>query len=588
MMLRHTLFFLLGAWSALASATEKLPQTLSSDAALLQGHMIYQQWLSDGDKRDIKDLLKANSLYNIASKEHRYDYRFQINQYLVNYALAWEDWNKWHVALEENYANLDPLFTYEVNHPGIVELRTITSLSHTEHIARKLALFKKILRENPESAYSWYLLSKYFERLEHYELALEAAKVSSKLIESSAEINFQIGNLYYFLWAGHSCDRDGRSYAIRAVPYFVKASTLLPESSFFANRLSHIYKVLGVYPMAINVGEKALALDENLYTLRDLAEATMLDGQYQRAEKYYLNLVGKHKETKYYYQLAKIDIANRNFSKFGKDYKKATKAHSSKSLQRLIHYELLKKYDQKEALKFLKKHSLHWNFYESFDEDVWSRWTMQYMSDVISKKAYFEKAVNDCQKGKAHFYHALSLWDDNHRIKAVCALKRSMTLGSTFSDEYDWAKVLIDSKLIFAVTPNCGELEILQLAEKKTEYPDAIDDFMWALNNAEGYHGDIDYKAFQMPEPKYPVEANKMGAEGYAIVSLSINEGGFVEAVELQEELPEGAGFGFSAIEAARQLRFFPKVEGGIPVPVDNILFKYNFTGFTDNGDEGG
>lgn len=563
-------------------AAESAATQLSPDEALLQAHSKYQHWSSAGKKRDGNDLLEAELLYGIASKKHRYDSGLQINRYLVRYALAWSDWGAWGEKLKASYVSLGPMLKPQINHPGVLELVNLSAKSKGELRVAQLELFQTMLRDRPTSGHSWYLFSKFFEGIEEYELALEAAKLSAKLVDDSAELNFQIANLYYFLWEGHSCDKDGRGYAVRAIPYFVKASTLMPDNSFLANRLSHIYKVLGVFPMAIEVGEKALALEENPYTLRDLAEAAMLDGQYPRAEKHYQRLAGKHKESNYYYQLAKIDLANADVIGFKMNYRRAVKKHTANLTQRITHYELLKKFDQRAALRFFKEHSRYFNFYTSWGQDAWSKQTTDYMADVISTSEYFEKAANDCEKGKAYFYHALDLWGKNENKKAVCALKRSKSLSSILSDEYDWAQVLIDGKMVLPQTPDCGELATLQRAVEKNEHPVTVDDFLWALNNAENFYGDISQKVYFQPNPKYPLSANNSGTKGYAVVEVGINAGGLVESVKLREELPEGVGFGPAAIEAARKLRFYPRVEKGKAVPVKAHVFKYSFTGFVD------
>lgn len=77
--------------------------------------------------------------------------------------------------------------------------------------------------------------------------------------------------------------------------------------------------------------------------------------------------------------------------------------------------------------------------------------------------------------------------------------------------------------------------------------------------------------------PKYPKRALQKGAEGYAIISVTITKDGGVKDTVLIEESPKKFGFGKAALKVAKKLKYSPQVEDGIAIEVPAVLYKYNF-----------
>lgn len=77
--------------------------------------------------------------------------------------------------------------------------------------------------------------------------------------------------------------------------------------------------------------------------------------------------------------------------------------------------------------------------------------------------------------------------------------------------------------------------------------------------------------------PKYPKRALQKGAEGYAIISVTITKDGGVKDTVLIEESPKKFGFGKAALKVAKKLKYSPQVEDGIAIEVPEVLYKYNF-----------
>jgi protein TonB len=66
--------------------------------------------------------------------------------------------------------------------------------------------------------------------------------------------------------------------------------------------------------------------------------------------------------------------------------------------------------------------------------------------------------------------------------------------------------------------------------------------------------------------PRYPPRAEREGVTGYVDLLFIVNESGFATSITLLKEDPPGYGFGASAIEAVRKLRFQPALLQRIPV----------------------
>ena len=92
--------------------------------------------------------------------------------------------------------------------------------------------------------------------------------------------------------------------------------------------------------------------------------------------------------------------------------------------------------------------------------------------------------------------------------------------------------------------------------------------------------GDIQQKDF-LPiysvGPKYPRIAQQRGIEGYAIIKITVTKQGGVRAPVIIEERPEGMGFGKAALEAAKKLKYAPRIVDGEAVDVSGVLYRISF-----------
>lgn len=76
--------------------------------------------------------------------------------------------------------------------------------------------------------------------------------------------------------------------------------------------------------------------------------------------------------------------------------------------------------------------------------------------------------------------------------------------------------------------------------------------------------------------PNYPDIALELGIEGYVIVSFSVTETGSVENISIVESEPPGV-FNDEALNAARLLRFEPRIIFNGPVRVNDVQYRFDW-----------
>ncbi|MGS2721037.1 TonB family protein [Paraglaciecola aestuariivivens] len=77
-------------------------------------------------------------------------------------------------------------------------------------------------------------------------------------------------------------------------------------------------------------------------------------------------------------------------------------------------------------------------------------------------------------------------------------------------------------------------------------------------------------------EPKYPMSAARNSREGYAKMSFSIDEMGFVKDITLQE-VKGGKDFGKVSIQALEKWRYAPRFENGKAIKAKNLEVQLDF-----------
>tara|TARA_B110000879_G_scaffold39043_1_gene54671 strand:- start:47 stop:1081 length:1035 start_codon:yes stop_codon:yes gene_type:complete len=78
-------------------------------------------------------------------------------------------------------------------------------------------------------------------------------------------------------------------------------------------------------------------------------------------------------------------------------------------------------------------------------------------------------------------------------------------------------------------------------------------------------------------QPVYPMQAQKRGREGYAVVELTVSKEGLALDPIVIEEKSKGQKFGKAALKAANSLRYVLRFVDGEPAEVPGVLYKYTF-----------
>lgn len=95
-----------------------------------------------------------------------------------------------------------------------------------------------------------------------------------------------------------------------------------------------------------------------------------------------------------------------------------------------------------------------------------------------------------------------------------------------------------------------------------------------------GFARDSDYVPIVFHQPTYPNRALSRGIEGYAVVEFTIGRDGrpLEHTIRVLEEHPAATwGFGRAAEQAARRLRYNPRIVDGEPQEAPGVTYLFRF-----------
>ncbi len=98
-----------------------------------------------------------------------------------------------------------------------------------------------------------------------------------------------------------------------------------------------------------------------------------------------------------------------------------------------------------------------------------------------------------------------------------------------------------------------------------------------AIGAAKPFDPNQDYKPVYLVQPKYPVDANRRGAEGSVVVSFTVDDSGFVTEPQVIDIIGD-RGFNTAALEAVKKARFAPRHINGQPVETNDVRYKFTFS----------
>ena len=85
-----------------------------------------------------------------------------------------------------------------------------------------------------------------------------------------------------------------------------------------------------------------------------------------------------------------------------------------------------------------------------------------------------------------------------------------------------------------------------------------------------------EYRALSRPEPAYPHQALARGIEGYVVLEFTVTAAGTTRDLRVLDASPTDV-FDAAALAAARQFRYQPRIQAGVPVAVPGVRSRIRF-----------
>ena len=115
-----------------------------------------------------------------------------------------------------------------------------------------------------------------------------------------------------------------------ALPYYEKLAEAAPEDLGLALNLGHIYLALGRYDMALKCYYKVEYLDAaGEKSWRPIAWCSFVEGDYERAAKYYEKILSNNPTTADWLNLGHLHLARGNFREAARAYGKFLSEHGN-------------------------------------------------------------------------------------------------------------------------------------------------------------------------------------------------------------------------------------------------------------------
>lgn len=426
------LFVLLVALlSACAAPVTQQPESVSARDSFARGLAAFEQW---DNEQQFQYLYRAESDLNKVSKEYSDNAQWQTYYFRTLYTLSALDWHFWHIRLEQHYSRLNKLVKSDLLPPAFLEYRL---LEEGSDVQRKQQLLFRALQQHPRSHPVWYHLSLLYQQQSQLELALYAARTAEKYSVDVANVNFQVGSLYRELAATKSCSYEYPQLERQAVKYLARSTGLKPESAIFQESLANVYNHIGLFPLALQVAQKAYDLEKNDLTLSGLADAHFGMGQYAAAKRLYEQLLADYQ------------------GEWAHESLLATAIVDSRWADAVVHAEsMLAAYPDNVYFYAMKRWVRNLSNTSGSDstpavQEPWSGLVLDYVADVDTHDfdSLINAADNVCQSTEAHFYTAMRLWFGGDPVGAKAHLEAVLALNNYSYLEYRWAKAMLLSDM---------------------------------------------------------------------------------------------------------------------------------------------
>ncbi|GAV19583.1 hypothetical protein MMIC_P0530 [Mariprofundus micogutta] len=434
-----------------------------------KGRTEVRRGLESGSSSTLK---KAEKILRDARSQMPDNVNLQVEYYRLLYHLVGEkDFNK--QALEKEFSLLHQKAKEVVHPPVMLDIldafqRDRPSLfTEPATSEEKLNLLRQAIRQQPKSVLAWYILSVH-QQNEHREfLALDAALMALELDKDNGSALYQAGELYNIIAEKNTYVYEETEVLGKAARHLAKAVAIVPNhgSNLYAlNLLGQIYVRLGLFPLAMEVSQKAKArmiFDGILLHPAALTDALIYLGKGDEAVA--LMKVSREVDVKFLShpvssaaksparksRFAAANVLKGDWKRAYTEYVKVVKKTDSPKLKWIAQW-VHDVYGKKSPrfVNMMKMEEAFEPISEGASTDPWIKKINDYLTDANrDEMALVRDANGTFQKVEAHFYTALALWIGGDAEGSKRHLREAVKLKAYGYQEHFWATVFLKSEL---------------------------------------------------------------------------------------------------------------------------------------------
>ncbi|WP_045827030.1 tetratricopeptide repeat protein [Teredinibacter turnerae] len=433
---------LLSACGSVSTKSPLAPNSVGEQANTIEAGMnAYRDYHNGGT---VKDLARARSLLGEAHASAPLNPMVQKFYYLAEFFNCIETAGDGLLDLVVLYRSLSPVVQRETPPPWRISYALIADTdSRRETIDPVL---RALLKEEPFNASSWYMASKYYESQKAYWMSLAAAKRAVTLNADSASYLYRYGEAVNDVLQESPCRYDESAYARTAASYISRAAAKDPQQLYLDNSALQ-YLRLGLFPLAYSQAKKAWELEKNWWTATHYVQAALLTQHYNEAGPVIVYLQETHDDSQ-----ALVFEAQRQLGLGDKAAALLAITQQQNRFTALYEKNAFKATQQHIQLAWVEALITQGRLNLGLDDvAVQSGWLQQIIDHIqqpIDGSELMESAATSCMETDAHFYQAISLWRSGAVSEARSELSLAAKSKATLFDEYIWARILLEAKLL--------------------------------------------------------------------------------------------------------------------------------------------
>ena len=350
-------------------------------------------------------------------------------------------------TLKSLYNTLHPIVQADTPPPS--RLRWLAAQDTEDDLTALTPVLQDMIREQPRNAQSWHTLSEHYEQRKLYWLAIYASQQANQLLPNNPDIMYQLGDSLNDIIQQSDCRYEQREYAKLAVGYIAKAAAKKPSQLYYDNA-SLQYLRLGLFPLAYLQAKKAWELEQNHWTAWHFGTAAIFNKRYEEALQAADHLINSEKENSAYSLKAQAHIglgqteqANKALTTLvesaanteGKKPSATPKEDPLLVIQASWIGALINR--QNPSINTI-----------GLGETSWQETIVAQVKAKQVEPSLSSYAANECQLTEAYFYQAYIHWLNNKPEKSRALLQKARDSSATLYDEFIWATIILDSKLL--------------------------------------------------------------------------------------------------------------------------------------------